>query len=106
MGWIHILHVREAGRSEDVQDVNDLQMFTSSLSPPCTYRPTHILVSEAGQNLDLSQGPLAVGLVLKGTDLLDGHFGGSQVITSRAVRNGGTIFIVIICCHLYGHAPG
>ena len=30
-------------------------------------------MSEAGQNLNFPQCPLAVGLVLKGADLLDGH---------------------------------
>ena len=58
-------------------------------SPPPPRGPTpftaiHILMSESSEDLDLSEGALAVGLVLKRTDLLDGHFGHSQVIKCRA----------------------
>lgn len=45
-----------------------------------TLRTSHILVSESGEDLDLPQGSLAVGLVLKRTDLLDGHFGYRVVV--------------------------
>ena len=45
-----------------------------------TLSTSHILVSESGEDLDLPQGALAVGLVLKRTDLLDGHFGYGVVV--------------------------
>ena len=35
----------------------------------------HVLMIESGQDFDLPQGTLAVRLVLKGRNLLDGHFG-------------------------------
>ncbi len=41
---------------------------------------SHILVSESGEDLDLPQSALAVSLVLKRTDLLDGHFGYGVVV--------------------------
>lgn len=52
---IHILHLVNGRRTDDVIDTDD------------------ILVFEAQKDLDLSQGALAVRLVLKRADLLDGH---------------------------------
>ena len=36
-------------------------------------RQTHVFMLEPGEDLDFSQSSLAVGLVLEGRDLLDGH---------------------------------
>lgn len=52
---IHVLHLVDGGRTDDVVDPDD------------------VLVLEAQEDLDLSQGALAVRLVLKRADLLDGH---------------------------------
>lgn len=52
---IHILHLVNSRRTDDVIDTDDVLMF------------------EAQKDLDLPQGALAVRLVLKGADLLDGH---------------------------------
>lgn len=52
---IHVLHLVDGGRADDVVDPDD------------------VLVLEAQEDLDLSQGALAVRLVLKRADLLDGH---------------------------------
>lgn len=70
---IHIAHVVNAARSQDVVDAND------------------VLVAEAQQDLDLSQRALAVRLVLKWADLLNGHSELVHVVKSRAKgsRDGG-----------------
>lgn len=52
---IHVLHLVNGRRTDDVIDTDD------------------VLVFEAQKDLDLSQGALAVRLVLKRADLLDGH---------------------------------
>ena len=46
---------------------------------------TDILMSESSEYLDFSEGSLAVGLMLKWTDLLDGHSTDSQVVKGRAI---------------------
>ena len=51
---VNILHRVLAGGSQDVSDINDVFMIKS------------------GQDLDLSQGSLTVGLVFKGADFLNG----------------------------------
>jgi hypothetical protein len=50
---VNILHGVNAGCSENVSDVDN------------------ILMIEPGQDLDLSQGSLTIGLMLKRTDFLD-----------------------------------
>lgn len=52
---IHILHLVNGWCADDVIDSDDVLMF------------------EAQKDFDLSQGALAVRLVLKGADLLNGH---------------------------------
>ena len=52
---IHVLHLVDGGCADDVVDADD------------------VLVFEAQQDFDLPQGALAVRLVLKRADLLDGH---------------------------------
>lgn len=52
---IHVLHLVNGWRANDVVDPDDVLMF------------------EAQEDFDLSQGALAVRLVLKRADLLDGH---------------------------------
>lgn len=52
---IHVLHLVNGGRADDVVDPDD------------------VLMLEAQEDLDLPQGALAVRLVLKRADLLDGH---------------------------------
>lgn len=52
---IHVLHLIDGGRADDVVDADD------------------VLVFEAQQDLDLAEGALAVGLVLERTDLLNRH---------------------------------
>lgn len=43
-------------------------------------------MAESQQDLDLPQCTLAVGLVLEGADLLDGHSSLAHVVISRAER--------------------
>lgn len=45
-------------------------------------------MAESQQDLDLPQCTLAVGLVLEGADLLDGHSSLAHVVISRAERAG------------------
>ena len=45
-------------------------------------------MSKSSEDFDLPEGTLAVGLVLKGTDFLNGHFSYCQTVKSRA---GGII---------------
>ena len=52
---VDILHGVNAGGSENVSDVDDIFMI------------------EPGQDLDLSQGSLTIGLMLKRTDFLDSN---------------------------------
>ncbi len=52
---IHIPHIIDATRSQDVIDADD------------------VLMTEPQEDFDLPQGALAVGLVFKWTDLLNGH---------------------------------
>lgn len=52
---IHVLHLVNGRCADDVVDADDVFMF------------------EAQKDFDLSQGALAVGLVLKRADLLNGH---------------------------------
>lgn len=52
---IHVLHLVNGWRANDVIDPDD------------------VLMLEAQEDFDLSQGALAVCLVLKRADLLDGH---------------------------------
>ena len=67
---IHIPHALDASRPEDVVDADD------------------VFVVEAEQDLDLPQRALAVRLVLKRADLLDGHAAVRHVVQGRAVRDG------------------
>jgi len=59
-------------------DVNDLKI-TCSINLTCYHNftlsspPPHIFMSEASQNLNFPQCSLAVGLMLKGANLLDGY---------------------------------
>lgn len=55
MKRIHVLHLVNGWRANDVVDPDD------------------VLMLEAQEDFDLSQGALAVRLVLKRADLLDGH---------------------------------
>lgn len=52
---IHVLHLVNGWCADDVVDSDNILMF------------------KAQKDFDLSQGALAVRLVLKGADLLDGH---------------------------------
>lgn len=45
-------------------------------------------MSESGQDLDLAKCPLAVGLVFKWRDLLDGHFSVLGIGVCYCVVNG------------------
>lgn len=65
---IHILHLVDGGCANNVVDSDDVLMF------------------EAQQDFDLSQGALAVRLVLKGADLLDGNTDLVVPVISRARR--------------------
>lgn len=64
---IHILHLLDGRCTDNVVDSNN------------------VLVLEAQKDFDLSQGALAVGLVLKGADLLDGHTYLVLPVVGRAV---------------------
>lgn len=68
---IHIFHLVNGGGTDDVVDADDVLMF------------------EAQQYLDLPQGSLAVGLVLKRADLLDGHTDVAVVVEGGAVEEAG-----------------
>ena len=50
---------------------------------------TYIFMAKPGKDLYLSERPLTVGLVLKGSDLLDGDFRERLIINSRTRREGG-----------------
>lgn len=63
---IHILHLVNRRRTDDVIDTDD------------------VLVFEAQEDLDLPQGALAVRLVLKGADLLDGYTDFVVAVIGRA----------------------
>jgi hypothetical protein len=43
-------------------------------------------MAEAQQDLNLTESALAVGLMLKGADLLDGHTSLAHVVISRAEK--------------------
>lgn len=64
---IHILHLLDGRCTDNVVDSDN------------------VLVLEAQKDFDLSQGSLAVGLVLKGADLLDGHAYLVLPVVGRAV---------------------
>lgn len=64
---IHVLHLLDGRCTDNVVDSND------------------VLVLEAQKDFDLSQCALAVGLVLKGADLLDGHAYLVLPVVGRAV---------------------
>lgn len=64
---IHILHLLDGRCTDNVVDSDN------------------VLVLEAQKDFDLSQGALAVGLVLKGADLLDGHAYLVLPVVGRAV---------------------
>lgn len=49
---------------------------------------TYIFMAKPGKDLYLSERPLTVGLVLKGSDLLDGDFRERLIINSRTRREG------------------
>lgn len=63
---IHISHVVDVARPQDVFDPDD------------------VLVAETQQDLDLPQRALAVRLVLKRADFLDGHATELKVVRGRA----------------------
>lgn len=63
---IHVLHLVNGWRADNVVDSDD------------------VLVFEAQEDFDLSQGALAVRLVLKRADLLNGHTDLVVPIISRA----------------------
>lgn len=72
---IHVLHLVDGGRADDVVDPDD------------------VLVLEAQEDLNLSQGALAVRLVLKRADLLDSNadlvvpvVGGAAPLTADRVK--------------------
>lgn len=65
---IHIPHGVQGGCSEDVSDAYD------------------VLMAESQQDLYLPQRALAVGLMLEGADLLDGHSSLAHVVISGAER--------------------
>lgn len=68
MKRIHIPHVVDVPRPQDVVDADD------------------VLVVEAEQDLDLPQRALAVGLVLEGADFLDGDALAGHVVQRGAAR--------------------
>lgn len=65
---VDVLHAADVGGANNVANVND------------------VLVLETGQDFNLSQCSLTVGLVLKGRDLLDGHLLLGDIVKCRAVK--------------------
>lgn len=70
---IHILHLVDGRRADDVVDSDD------------------VLMLEAQKDLDLSQGALAVRLVFKGADLLNGHADLVVPVVGRAETQKPTV---------------
>lgn len=75
---IHVLHLVNVRRADDVVDTDDVLMF------------------EAQEDLDLSQGALAVRLVLKWADLLDGHTDFVVPVVGRTVAIKGKTILWFI----------
>lgn len=84
---IHIPHVVDVPRPEDVVDADD------------------VLVVEAEQDLDLPQCALAVRLVLKGADFLDGDALAGHVIQCRAAGGEQVLRLHVEAAGAQSRAP-
>ena len=76
---------REIGRKMSrMSIICKVNSKNNNMAPAVTSLLTHILMMETSEDLDLSEGALAVGLVLKWTDFLDSNFTHGFVVQGRA----------------------
>jgi hypothetical protein len=80
---VDILHVIVGRRAKNVKDINDL-MATDQTHDKYHQHDfgTYVFVMKSCQNFDFPQSSLTVGLMLKGTNLLDGNLLSRLIIES------------------------